>query len=258
MSKKNLNMAAEQAAEQEQASAAEAQAQNQEEQPAEQEAQEQEEQPAEQEAQNQEEQPAEQAALKYDIVICAYPGTEEKMSALWKKALGSKEFLVILAGPAVSGETPVETVAEEITSLAEALIADNRVADEFVLVAPNTFPTHQLGPEDIATPVVYVDNKGERTFAHRLPQICSKETFTELLAEKEFWNPEEFAAKAALARDRFHVEVGMSFGNYVTNVFRATPCENKVIEALIRKKFISCNPDGWKGIEGIVDKFLSE
>lgn len=250
MSKKNLNIAAEQAAEQEQASAAEAQAQAQN--------QEQEEQPAEQESQNQEEQLAEQAVPKYDIVVCAYPGTEEKMAALWKKALGDKEFLVILAGPAVSGETPVETVAEEITSLAEALIADNRVADEFVLVAPNTFPTHQLGPEDIATPVVYVDNKGERTFAHRLPQICSKETFTALLAEKEFWNPEEFAAKAALARNRFHVEVGMSFGNYVTNVFRATPCENKVIEALIRKKFISCNPDGWKGIEGIVDKFLSE
>lgn len=258
MSKKDLNMAAEQAAEQEQASAAEAQAQNQE-QPAEQEAQEQEEQPAEQEAQAQnQEQPAKREAPKYDIVVCAYPGTEEKMAALWKKALGDKEFLVILAGPAVSGETPVETVAEEITSLAEALIADNRVADDFVLVAPNTFPTHKLTPADIATPVVYVDNKGERKFAHRLPQIYSKDILTELLAEKEFWNPEEFAKRAVLASGLFPIEVGMSFGNYVTNVFRSAPCEHKVIEAFITKKFISCNPDGWNGITGIVDKFLSE
>ena len=245
MSKKNLNMAAEQAAEQEQASAAEAQAQNQE-------------QPAEQEAQEQEEQPAEQAVPKYDIVVCAYPGTEEKMAALWKKALGDKEFLIITAGPAVSGETPVETVAEEITSLAEAIIADNRVADDFVLVAPNTFPTHKLTPADIATPVVYVDNKGERKYAHRLPQIHSKEILTTLLAEKEFWDPEEFAKRAVLASGLFPIWVGMSFGNYVTNVIRATPCESKVIEAFITKKFISCSPDGWKAIEGIVDKFLSE
>lgn len=244
MSKKDLNMAAEQAAEQEQASAAEA-AQPQE-------------QPVEQEAQEQEEQPAEQAVPKYDIVVCAYPGTEEKMAALWKKALGSKEFLIITAGPAVSGETPIETVAEEITSLAEALIADNRVADDFVLVAPNTFPTHKLGPEDIATPVVYVDAKGNRTFAHRLPQIHSKEILTALLAEKEFWNPEEFARREMLASGRFPIEVGMSSGNFVTNVFRSAPCEHKVIEALIKKKFISCNPDGWNGITGIVDKFLSE
>ena len=206
-----------------------------------------------------EEQPAEQAVQpKFDIVVCAYPGTEEKMKALWKKALGDKEFLVILAGPAVDGETPVETVAEEITSLAEALIADNRVADEFVLVPANTFPTHKLGPEDIALQVVYVDNKGNRTFAHRLPQVHCKDVLAQLLAEKEFWNPEEFARKASEARLRFPVEVGMSFGNYVINVLRPTPCENRVIEGLIRKKFISCNVEGWNGITGIVDKFLSE
>ena len=204
------------------------------------------------------EQPAEQGAPKHTIVVCAYPGTEEKVAALWKKALGDREFLVITAGPAVSGETPIETIAEEITSLAEAVIADDRVADEFVLVAPNTFPTHKLGPEDLATPVVYVDAKGNRTFAHRLPQSHSKEILTTLLAEKEFWNPEEFAKRAMLASGRFPIEVGMSFGNYVTNVLRSAPCENKVIEALIKKKFISCNPDGWKGIAGIVDKFLSE
>lgn len=231
--RKNLNKAAEQAAEQEQASAAEAQTQPQ-------------------------EQPVEQAVPKFDIVVCAYPGTEEKMAALWRKALGSKKFLIVTAGPAVSGETPIETVAEEITSLAEALIADNRVADDFVLVAPNTFPTHKLGPEDIATPVVYVDAKGNRTFAHRLPQIHSKEILTTLLAEKEFWNPEEFARREMLASGRFPIEVGMSSGNFVTNVFRSAPCEHKVIEALIKKKFISCNPDGWNGITGIVDKFLSE
>lgn len=243
MSKKDINKAAEQAAEQEQASAAEAQAL---------------EQPAEQAAQEQEEQPAEQAVPKYDIIVCAYPGTEDKMAALWKRALGDKEFLIVTAGPAVSGETPVETVAEELTSLAETLIADNRVADEFVLVAPNTFPTHKLSPADIATPVVYVDAKGNRTYAHRLPQIHSKEILTTLLAEKEFWDSEEFARRVVLASDRFPIEVGMSFGNYVSNVLRATPCESKVIEALIKKKFISCNPDGWRGIQGVVDKFLSE
>lgn len=241
--KRKKTTVAEKAAEQEQVRAAETQ-------PIEQ--------PAEQAAQEQEEQLAEQAAPKHTIVVCAYPGTEEKVAALWKKALGDREFLVITAGPAISGETPIETIAEEITSLAEAVIADDRVADEFVLVAPNTFPTHKLYAEDLATPVVYVDAKGKRTFAHRLPQIHSKEILTTLLAEKEFWNPEEFAKRAMLASGRFPIEVGMSFGNYVTNVLRSAPCENKIIEALIRKKFISCNPDGWKGIARLVDKFLSE
>lgn len=240
MSKENLNMAAEQAAEQEQASAAEAQAQ-------------------EQPVQEQEEQPAEKAATpKYDIVVCAYPGTEERMAAIWKRALGNKEFHLILAGPAVSGETPLESVAEELPALAEALIAASDVADEFVLVPPNTFPTRKLGPEDVATTVVYVDAKGNRAFANKLPQVHSKEILAYLLAEKEFWSPEEFAKEAMLASGRFPIEVGMSFGNYVTNVLRATPCESKVIEALIKKKFISCNPDGWRGIQGVVDKFLSE
>lgn len=245
MSKKKIEQQTEQAAEQEQVQAAEAQPQTIE-------------QPAEKAAETVE-QPAEKAATpKYDIVVCAYPGTEDKMAALWKRALGDKEFLIVTAGPAVSGETPVETVAEELPSLAEALIADNRVADEFALVAPNTFPTHRLSSADIATPVVYVDAKDNRTYAHRLPQIHSKEILTTLLAEKEFWNPEEFAKEAMLASGRFPIEVGMSFGNYVTNVLRATPCENKVIEAFVKKKFISCNPDGWRGIQGVVDKFLSE
>lgn len=251
MSKKNQEQLAEQAAEQTQVQAAEAQpteaqpAEKQEEQPAD-------ETPAE-------EQPAETADRpKYDIVVCAYPGTEEKMAALWKRALGPKEFLIVTAGVAVEGETPLESVAEELPALAEALLARDDVADGFILVCPNTFPTHALSEADVATPVVYVDAKGNRTFAHKLPAIMEKETIATLLAEKEFWNPEEFAKRAQEALGVFPIEVGMSFGNYVTNVLRATPCENKVIEALIKKKFITCSPDGWRGIAAIVDKFLSE
>lgn len=249
MSKKVIENTTEQVAGQEQVQATEAQPK---EQP-------QEQNPEEAENPDEEEKPQEeQPEEKYDIVVCAYPGTEEKMSALWKRALGDKKFLVILAGPAVSGETPVESGAEEITALAERLVARNDVDDVFVLVPPNTFPTRKLRQQDFAPAVVYVDAKGDRKFAHRLPQSYSKDVLTTLLAEKEFWNPEEFAKRSILACGHFPLEVGMSFGNYVTNVLRATPCENKVIEAVIKKLFISCNIDGWKGVEGIVDKILAD
>lgn len=201
----------------------------------------------------------EQPEVKVNIVIFAYPGTEEKMAALWKKALpAGLNLLVLPAGQAISGETPVESVAEEINSLAEAAIADNRIDDNFVLVPANTFPTHRIDPVELELPVVYVDKVGKETFAHRLPQLCNKAELTELLAEREFWNPEDFAKKALERRGTLPVKVGMSFGNFVTNVLRANPCEHQVIEAFLRKKYISCNSEGWKGIEKIVDQFLAE
>ena len=78
----------------------------------------------------------------------------------------------------------------------------------------------------------------------------------EEMATKDTYSAEEFVklnedfARAYAERHRTRaLEVGMKFGNYISPVTRGTPCGNKVIEALMRKKFLSANKVGFEAIE---------
>ncbi len=42
----------------------------------------------------------------------------------------------------------------------------------------------------------------------------------------------------------------------MTPVYRANPCENLVIEAFVRKKFVTASPEGYKAIARLVDQYL--
>ena len=69
---------------------------------------------------------------------------------------------------------------------------------------------------------------------------------------------EVFAEKVVKATGSVPVEAGMAFGNIVTQVLRGDPCQHSVIEAFIRKKYVATSPEGWKAIEPLVQKLLSE
>ena len=52
------------------------------------------------------------------------------------------------------------------------------------------------------------------------------------------------------------MEVSFSFGNFITPVLRANPCENVVIEAFLRKFFVAASPEGFAAIAALAEKFL--
>ena len=54
------------------------------------------------------------------------------------------------------------------------------------------------------------------------------------------------------------LEVAHGFGNFYTKVLRANPCENLVIEALIRKRFLYVGPAGWTAVEHLIRKLLKK
>ena len=178
------------------------------------------------------------------VVISAYPGTELKLKKIWKRFLGDYPFKVI------SIEDPLMAVA--------AAVADTDVQENFVYIPANTFPCKRINHGELWLPVVYVSKDGKRTFAHGLPMQFNKSMAVELLTDENFdeKDPETFFKKASAAWTPVPVEVGMAFGNFVTQVLRGTPCEHKVIEAMVRKKFLVTSSVGWKAIEHLIDKFL--
>lgn len=186
---------------------------------------------------------------KISLVVCAYPGTEDKMRALWERALAKTghAFKVITVQPEASG----------LNAVLPAILADAEIADIFVCVPANTFPTSDIMVEELRLPVVYISKDGKRVYHHRLPKLFSKDSVADLLAGPEM-DDEALARKCSDLLSR-PVEVGHSFGNFVTQVLRGNPCEHEVIKALLPdhgRKYIAVTYQGWQAVEHLVDEFL--
>ncbi len=186
---------------------------------------------------------------KVSLVVCAYPGTEEKMRALWERALAKTghAFKVVTVQPEASG----------LNVVLPAILADTEIADVFVCVPANTFPTSDIMVEELRLPVVYVRKDGKRAYHHRLPKLFSKDSVAELLSGPEM-DDEALARKCASLLSR-PVEVGHSFGNFVTQVLRGNPCEHEVIKAMLPdhgRKYVAVTYQGWQAVEHLVDEFL--
>lgn len=178
------------------------------------------------------------------VVIAAFPGTELKLQAVWAKFIGDYPFKVI----------PSDDTMMAVASA----VADDSVEDNFVFVPANTFPCKHINRGELWLPVVYVSKDGKKTYGHSLPMQFNKAKAVELLTDVDFdeKDPEMFFKKASAAWTPVPVEVGMAFGNFVTPVLRGAPCEHKVIEAMVRKKYITTSAVGWKAIEHLIDQFL--
>lgn len=182
------------------------------------------------------------------LVIMAFPGSEEVMRKLWERALGSDTGnLSILIRTADGASLP---------QLAAQLLSDDEVADEFILVPANTFPTRHIERAELRVPVMYVRKDGTQEFDHRLPKLMTKELVTEILSQG-VEDPEAFASAVINAAGSLPVKVGMSFGNFVTQVLRGDPCQNLIIEALISKKYLAVNEAGWPAVEEVAQKLLT-
>lgn len=180
-------------------------------------------------------------AMNVVTVLC-WPGTEELVKKIWKR---------FSPGLLASFRTVPE--GTDTAAVLADIVADETVPDKFVLVMPGCVPCCHIDAE-LGVPVVYVEKSGKRIYDHGLPMEFDKEILVDVLAQTGSDDAEVLLKSYGDAAGLRPVEVGMSFGNYVTPVRRAAPCENRVIEALLRKKFLLCSPEGFSAIRNILEK----
>lgn len=191
--------------------------------------------------------PEQVEVVKADIIVCAYPGDEEVVAAVWRKMLRSGNLLIRTVDP-----------DEQITATLADLVADENVADVFTFIPATIIPCSSIDANELSIPYVYVNAANEWDFAGRVPMTFCKNDMILMFAEDPAGEMDDAAfLKAYMGKFRTRpVEVGFRFGNFITPVLRANPCENVVIEAFVRKKFVSANEDGFKAISSLVRNTL--
>lgn len=182
----------------------------------------------------------ENGSEKFSVVVCAYEGHEALLEEIWRKRYSGKvRFVTVEPGYALA-------------SLIAEMIADEQVADRFVLLQPDTVPCSEISSEELLVPVVYVTAEGEKKYDEKMPLVVDKAKVVPLVADDTLSS--EDIVRRLLESGPRPLEVGFSFGNYVTPVRRGNPCEHIVIEALVRKKFIVASLEGFKAISHLLLK----
>lgn len=175
---------------------------------------------------------------KPNVIVCVYPEHEDIMEKMWRQNY--------------SGDILFRTVKPEynLKELLAELIADVEIADDFVLLQPDTVPCASVSLDELRSPVVYITATGVKKYDEKMPMVISKDTIVPLLADDKM-SSEDIVRNLLKAGTR-PLEVGFSFGNYVTPVRRGNPCEHIVIEALVRKKFIIASLEGFDAIRHLL------
>ncbi len=187
---------------------------------------------------------AEQEDVQAAVVVLAYKGTEEQVKRVWEKM--ARLPMVVLA---YSDEEKLQDVLAKI-------VADESIADDFIFVPPNVIPCKPVNLEELSVPYVYTTSRGERIYNSRVPMAFGKSKLVELLAASDAKDDEEFIRVYYGRYRHYPIEVGFTFGNFITPVTRANPCEHGVMEALVRKRFISASAEGYKAISSLIEKTL--
>lgn len=182
---------------------------------------------------------------KISVIVLAHPGTEMLVKRIWEKHLPHPVDVLTF---------PEEASLKEL--LAD-IIAAPEFEDRFVLVPANLIPVAPVSLEDLMVARVDV-NKDQKRFWGRVPVFFSKDALVNFLPENEELDDNDFVREFLKAANVRPAEVAHSFGNFYTKVLRGNPCENVVIEALVRKRFIYANPVGWSAITGLLEKTLAE
>ena len=187
---------------------------------------------------------AEQEDVQAAVVVLAYKGTEEQVKRVWEKMAVLP--MVVLA---YSDEEKLQDVLAKI-------VADESIADDFIFVPANVIPCKPVNLEELSVPYVYTTSRGERIYNSRVPMAFGKSKLVDLLAALDAKDDEEFIRVYYGHYRRYPIEVGFTFGNFITPVTRANPCEHGVMEALVRKRFISASAEGYKAISSLIEKTL--
>lgn len=186
----------------------------------------------------------EQEDVQAAVVVLAYKGTEEQVKRVWEKMAG-----LPMAVLAYSDEEKLQGVLAKI-------VADESIADDFIFIPANVIPCKPVNLEELSVPYVYTTSRGERIYNSRVPMAFGKSKLVELLAASDAKDDEEFIRVYYGRYRHYPVEVGFTFGNFITPVTRANPCEHGVMEALVRKRFISASAEGYKAISSLIEKTL--
>lgn len=175
------------------------------------------------------------------IIIGAYPGTEELMARIWDRFhSGKHKILTVEAG-------------KSLRDIFTDILKDSSISDRFSYLPANMVPCTTVGDAVLMQSYVYVNRDGRREFSGRVPMTAHKDKVTEILLDENIKDDEAFAKALIIGRA---MEVGYSFGNFITPVLRANPCENVVIEAFLRKFFVAASPDGFEAIASLTVKAL--
>lgn len=188
---------------------------------------------------------AEQEDVQATVVVLAYKGTEEQVKRVWERMAAVLPMVVL----AYSDEEKLQDVLAKI-------VADESIADDFIFVPANVIPCKPVNLEELSVPYVYTTSRGERIYNSRVPMAFGKSKLVDLLASLDAKDDEEFISSYYEYYRHYPVEVGFTFGNFITPVTRANPCEHGVMEALVRKRFISASAEGYKAISSLIEKTL--
>jgi hypothetical protein len=186
----------------------------------------------------------EQEDVQAAVVVLAYKGTEEQVKRVWEK-MAVLPMIVL----AYYDEEKLQDVLAKI-------VADESIADDFIFVPANVIPCKPVNLEELSVPYVYTTSRGERIYNSRVPMAFGKSKLVELLAASDAKDDEEFIRVYYGRYRHYPIEVGFTFGNFITPVTRANPCEHGVMEALVRKRFISASAEGYKAISSLIEKTL--
>lgn len=187
----------------------------------------------------------ETGATVIGVVIGAFAGTENLIESIWTKMLPE--------GVAHNVKTvqPAQSLRDVIAELA----ADDNVADEFVYAGPNVVPCAPLSLADLQVSTLYVTKDGNFKYDAPLPRLFKKSHLASVFALGDATDADFVKSYITSCGDRPHW-VGYTFGNFITPVNRGDPCENVVIEAILRKRFISATAEGFGAIGSLLRKAL--
>ena len=139
-----------------------------------------------------------------------------------------------------------------------AILADTEINDEFVLVQANLIPLTRMTLETLGIPALYVSVNGVAQYSSRVPVLLSKDKLADALAslsEESDFDAERVIKASTIDTGRPN-EVSHNYGNYIIQVLSGNPCRHKVIEGLLRRRFMGTTHVGWTAIEDLLQEFL--
>jgi len=180
------------------------------------------------------------------VAVLAYQGTEPLLRALWEKNY-SGAFKILSVPDNYNLLHPLATI-----------LADTEIEDEFVLVQANLIPLTRMTLETLGIPALYVSVNGVAQYSSRVPVLLSKDKLADALAslsEESDFDAERVIKASTIDTGRPN-EVSHNYGNYIIQVLSGNPCRHKVIEGLLRRRFMGTTHVGWTAIEDLLQEFL--
>lgn len=183
---------------------------------------------------------------RFTIVVLGTAEALPLLTKVWKRKAAGATIIPIEVGDGPFSET------------IDQLLADENIPDTFSLVPANCFPTHRIGHADLVAYRVRRMKSGPNsdgsvvTPRTGLPFLFAASAALQTLERlNDTYSEEEFleAYNEIAHPDELPEEVGMTFGNTVGYAVKRPKCMATVVEALVRKRFICTNDEGFVAIK---------